>query len=67
VRLRALSDDDKEFLDIATGKIYSNMQEAYNVGCMGKSECYLLSINPYTDLDDEEFFAPRRNPAKKEF
>ena len=29
---RQLSDEDKEFCDIRTGRIYSNMQEAYNVG-----------------------------------
>ena len=31
---RALGDEDKKFQDIVTGKIYDNMQEAYNVGCM---------------------------------
>jgi len=43
------------------------MQEAYNVGCMGKAECFLLSLNPYTDMDNEEFFGPRNNTAKKEY
>jgi len=67
VRLRALGDADKVDEAIVTGRIYNNMQEAYNVGCQDKPECYLLSQNPYSDLDDETFFKPRRNPAKKEF
>ena len=32
---RALSDKEQEFVDIISGKIYDNIEEAYRVGCMG--------------------------------
>ena len=37
------------------------------MGCFGRPYCFLLFVNPYTDLNDEEFFAPRRNTGKIQY
>ena len=34
---------------------------------MGKPDCFLLALNPFSDLSNDEFFRPRNNTAKKEF
>ena len=55
----------KQVLDIMTGKVYANRDEAYNVGCMGRPMCFLLMQNEFSDQETKEFFDPRFYPFKK--
>jgi len=62
-----LTEQEKVLKNIVTGEVYSNRQEAYEVGCMGRPYCSINLVNPYSDQKDEEFFKPRRNTGKIQF
>ena len=34
---------------------------------MGRADCFILTVNAFTDEDTDEFFKPRKNPTKREY
>ena len=64
---RGLTEAELTTETISQGIAWTQLEEAYNVGCQGRTWCFLLAVNPNMDETTEEFFRPRRNNATVQF